>query len=179
MSNGSPLLVVTVLLDSSARSAAITRSHGDAMERALNASVGHETAGMDLAELPIAKNAFANLRRSLTMPPDTVALYDIFPLNAALPAEVQKLAGQFLAAEALWALEEQGLLGGVPPNERFDLPKGWSKDPKDIRAKLVEAGANQLSEEAIRTFQAIKQKWDGAQPAPAGPTAGDDSSASA
>ena len=107
-----PLLVVTVLLDQAARPALVTQSHGDAMERAIGAAASHEIAGLELAELPIATLAFAALRRSLTMPPSTVALYDIFPLASGLPAAVRTVAGQFLAAEALWTLEEQGMLSG-------------------------------------------------------------------
>jgi hypothetical protein len=157
-----PFLMVTILLDASARPAAVTRSHADALERAMTASAGHRTAGLDVAELAIAPKAFANLRRGLAMPPDTVALYDIFPLAATLPANVRTIAGQFLAAEALWALEEQGMLGGAPPQERFDLPQGWSKDPKDIRERLIGAGASALTGSSIETFLAIKQKWDSA-----------------
>jgi hypothetical protein len=155
-----PLLVVTVLMDASARPAAVTRSHGDALERALSASAGHDTAGLELIELPIAPKAFAALRRNLTMPPTTVAVYDIFPLSAQVAPELRKVAGQFLAAEALWAMEEQNLLDGVPPNEKLDLPAGWDKDPKAVRGKLVEAGASTLTDAAIQTFAKIKAKWD-------------------
>jgi hypothetical protein len=155
-----PLLVVTVLLDQSARPAAVTRSHGDAMERAITATAGQDIAGLELAELPIAPLAFSALKKHLAMPSDTVALYDLFPLASHLGPEVRRIAGQFLAAEALWALEEQGMTDGVPPAERFDLPRGWSKDPHAIRDKLVELGATDLSEQAIRTFAAIKSAWD-------------------
>ncbi len=157
-----PLLVVTVVLDQSARAAAVTRSHGDAMERAINASNGQDIAGMELAELSIAPLAFAALRRHLTMPPNTVALYDVFPLASHLSPDLRRIAGQFLAAEALWALEEQGMTDGVAPGERFDLPNGWTKDPKGIRDKLIEAGATALAPEAIQTFARIKQAWDAA-----------------
>ncbi len=160
-----PLLVVTVLMDQAARPAVLTQSHGDAMERAISASSGHGIAGLELAELPIASKAFANLRRGLVMPPSTVALYDIFPLAPTLPADIKTVAGQFLAAEALWALEEQGMLGGVPPQEHFSLPKGWTKDPKDIRERLIAAGANALTPAAVGTFQKIKTAWDAAAPA--------------
>jgi hypothetical protein len=159
-----PLLVVTVLLDASARPAAITRSHGDAMERALIATAGQPTAGLELAELAIAPKAFAHLKRGLAMPPGTVALYDIFPLAPSVPAPIRTIAGQFLAAEALWALEEQGLLGGVPPAERFDLPKGWTKDPTDIRKRLIEAGTSALSNQAVESYLSIKTRWDSRAP---------------
>jgi len=155
-----PFLVLSVLLDSSARPAAVTRSHGDAVERLGQAAAGHAIAGLELAELPIGPKAFMGLRHGLGLPPITVALYDIFPVASHLKPELRRIAGQFLAAEALWALEEQGVLGGAPPGEKFDLPRGWSKAPKDIREKLVEAGATDISEEAVRTFAAIKEAWD-------------------
>jgi hypothetical protein len=155
-----PYLVVTVLLDPSARAAAITRSHGDAMERALTATAGADIAGLDIAELNISPKAFSHLRKNLSMPPGTIALYDLFPLASHLAPEHRKIAGQFLAAEALWALEEQGLTNGAPAVERFTLPDGWSKDPKEIRNKLVEVGALDLSATAIQTFAEAKKRWD-------------------
>jgi hypothetical protein len=155
-----PYLVVTVLLDPSARAAAITRSHGDAMERALAATAEANIAGLDIAELNISPKAFSHLRKNLSMPPGTIALYDLFPLASHLAPEHRKIAGQFLAAEALWALEEQGLTNGAPAVERFTLPDGWSKDPKEIRNKLVEVGALDLSAEAIQTFAESKKRWD-------------------
>jgi hypothetical protein len=157
-----PLLVMTVLIDGSARPAAITRSHGDAMERVITASAGHDIAGMEIAELAIAPKAFASLRRNLGLPEDTVALYDIFPLASDLPAQLRGVAGQFLAAEALWTLEEQGMTSGVPPQEKLDLPDGWSRDPKDIRQRLIEAGASALSDSAAHAYLEIKKRWDGA-----------------
>ena len=159
-----PLLVVTVLLDREARAAVVTQSHGNAVERAIKAAGATEVAGIELAELPIASKAFAELRRSLTMPPNTVALYDIFPLSPALDPGLRQVAGQFLAAEALWALEEQGVLGNATPEERLSLPSGFPKDPKAIRQHLVDAGATAMSDAAVKAFQDIKQRWD--QPVP-------------
>lgn len=156
-----PFLVVTVLQDSSARSAAITRSLGDAVERAMVASSGKNIAGVEVAELPIHPKAFAGLRKKLNIPEEQVAIYDVFPMGASVPPELRKIAGQFLAAEALWQLEEQGMLDGVPPGEKLDLPKGWSKDPKEIRQKLVDAGAHNLSDAAVHTYREIKSAWDG------------------
>jgi hypothetical protein len=78
------------------------------------------------------------------------------------------VAGQFLAAEALWTLEEQGQLGGVPVNVKLDIPNGWEKDPKAIHAKLLEAGALELSPEGIETFKTVKSAWDAAGRASAG-----------
>lgn len=165
-----PLLVITVLLDQQARPALITQSHGDAVERAMNASAGVDLAGIELAELPISTQAFAQLRRNLSMPPNTVALYDIFPLSPALEPQLRSVAGQFLAAEALWAMEEQGFLGTTAAEEQFTLPAEFPKDPKEIRQRLVDAGANALGEPAIQAFQQVKGRWD-AQPARPQPAA--------
>ncbi|HJK93596.1 MAG TPA: hypothetical protein RMH85_11955 [Polyangiaceae bacterium LLY-WYZ-15_(1-7)] len=158
--NSRPFLVVTALLDSGARPAMLTTSHGDAMEHAYLASAAHDVAGLDLVELPVSPAAFDALRKALSLAPETVALYDLFPLAAHLDGAVRKVAGQFLAAEAVWTLEEQGLLGGVPLNVRLDLPKGWDKDPKAVHGRLVEAKALDLSPEGIETFKAVKQAWD-------------------
>ncbi len=155
-----PFLVLTVLLDASARPAAITRSHGDARERAMKASAGHAIAGMDLVELPIARPAFEALKKHLRIANDAVGLYDIFPLASHLDGAVRKVAGQFLAAEALWTLEEQGQLGGVPLNVQLDLPRGWDKDPQAVHARLVSAGALELSPRGIETFKSVKASWD-------------------
>lgn len=157
-----PFLVVTVLQDASARPAAITRSLGDAVERAMIASAGKSIAGVEVAELSIHPKAFAGLRRKLNLPEEQVAIYDVFPMGGSVPTELRRIAGQFLAAEALWALEEQGMLDGVPPSEKLDLPDGWSKDPKEIRQKLVDAGAHNLSDNAINTYREIKSTWDSA-----------------
>lgn len=155
-----PFLVVTALLDSGARPAAVTRSHGDAMERAFAAAGAESTAGMDLVELPIGPAPFGALRKALSLGEEVVGLYDVFPLAAHLDEAVRKVAGQFLAAEAVWALEEQGQLGGVPLNVRLDLPTGWDRDPKKVHEKLVGAGALDLSADAIETFKRIKGAWD-------------------
>ena len=155
-----PYLVITVLLDGSARPAAISRSHGDAYERSLTASQGHEIAGLELVELPIAAPVFKALRQPLAIPGDAVGLYDVFPLASHLKPEYRKIAGQFLAAEALWTMDEQGLLGGVPVNVKLDVPKGWKNDPKEIHQQLVAEGALDLSESGIETYKAIKTAWD-------------------
>jgi hypothetical protein len=147
-------------LDASARPAAISRSHGDAYERSLNASQGHAIAGLELVELPIAAPVFKALRQPLAIPGEAVGLYDLFPLASHLKPEFRKIAGQFLAAEALWTMEEQGLLGGVPVNVKLDVPKGWKTDPKDIHQHLVTEGALDLSEAGIETYKAIKTAWD-------------------
>ena len=46
-----PFLILTAICDASARPAAITVGHGDAMERAFQASQGLQTGGLDLVEL--------------------------------------------------------------------------------------------------------------------------------
>lgn len=137
-------------------------SHGDGLERAFNATAGHDTAGLDIVELPVIPQAFAALRKHAGLNSDAVAVYDVFPLNANLDTTVRTIAGQFLAAEALWALEELGHLGGVPLNLKLDVPSGWGRDPRSIHEKLMAAGALELTPEAIETFRAIKGNWDGA-----------------
>ena len=41
----------------------------------------------------------------------------------------------------------------------------WSRDPKEVHQKLMEAGALELSPSAIETFKAVKTAWDGSAPA--------------
>ncbi|MFT5354168.1 MAG: hypothetical protein ACI9KE_001369 [Polyangiales bacterium] len=155
-----PFLVVTALVDAGSRAAPATVSHGDAMERALGASAGVDLAGLDLVELSISPAPFGALRKALNLAEDTVALYDVFPLASHLSPEVRKVAGQFLAAEAVWTLEDQGLLGGVPLNARLSLPKGWERDPKSVHGRLVNAQALNLSAKGIDAFKAVKGAWD-------------------
>ncbi len=155
-----PFLVLTVVLDASARPASLTRSHGDALERAIVSTAGEEIAGLDLVELPIAPKPFAALRNALSVDPETVGLYNLFPLASHLEPTVRKVAGQFLAAEALWALEEQGLLSSVPLNVKLNLPSGWQRDPKQVHERLVKAGALELSGAGIETFKRAKRRWD-------------------
>lgn len=159
-----PFLVLTAIMDASARPAAVTRTHGDAMERALNAIATLRIAGLEIVELPIAPQAFAALRTHMGWPEQAVALYDIFPLSCQLEAHVRHLAGQFLAAEALWTLEEQGMLGGVPLNIKLEVPAGWPKAPKELHARLVEAGALEISTEGVATFKEVKRTWDASAP---------------
>ncbi|MDH5675104.1 MAG: hypothetical protein OEZ06_23460 [Myxococcales bacterium] len=155
-----PFLILTAICDASARPAAITVGHGDAMERAFAAAAQHQTAGIDLVELPIAPAAFSALRKHLQIPPTQVTVYDVFPLSLSLDARYRGVAGQFLAAEVLWALEEQGLLGGVPFTVQFDVPKDWDKDPRKLHERLVAEGALDLSADAIEAFKQIKANWD-------------------
>lgn len=161
--NGRPFIILTAICDASARPAAITLGHGDAMVCALEAVDGNDTEGLELVELPIAPAAFAALRKHLQLSPEGVTAYDIFPLSNALKAEFRPVAGQFLAAEALWTLEEQGLLQGVPFTIQFDVPKGWDKNPKKLHERLVQERALELTSEAIETFKRIKSRWEAAQ----------------
>ncbi len=154
-----PFLIVTALFDANARPANLTMSHGDALERAIGASASADVAGLDLVELPVGSRAFAALRKQLGVKGQTVGLYDVFPLAAHIDGEVRIVAGQFLAAEAVWALEEQGVLKDV--DVRMDLPAGWNiKNPKEIQARLMESGALELSESAIETYRQVKAAWD-------------------
>jgi hypothetical protein len=155
-----PFLILTAICDASARPAAITVGHGDAMERAFQASQGLETGGLDLVELPIAPAAFAALRKYLQIEDGRVTVYDLFPLSAQLDPRYRGIAGQFLAAEALWALEEQGMLSGVPFTVQFDLPRGWDKDPKKLHERLVSEKALELNDSSIDTFKRVKARWD-------------------
>jgi hypothetical protein len=155
-----PFLILTAICDASARPAAVTLGHGDAYERAYRAAEGCETEGIDLVELPIAPAAFAALRKHLQIQDDRVTVYDIFPLSGLLHARYRGIAGQFLAAEALWALEEHGLLSGVPFTVQFDVPPGWDKDPKKLHERLIAEKALDLSDKAVDTFKRVKAAWD-------------------
>lgn len=155
-----PHLVLTVVLDSGARPAAVTRSHGDAIERAYAAMQSEAVAGLDLVELPVGPKLFQALRQWMQAGTDIIGLYDLFPLAAHLDAPMRKVAGQFLAAEALWALDAQGQLGGVPVSVKLDLPKDWQRDPSAVHAHLLEAKALDLSAAGVEAFRRIKQRWD-------------------
>lgn len=160
MSSAQAFIVVTAILDQTARPAALTLSHGDALERAVNATTKRNIAGLDIVELAIPPKAFAALREHVGRDAETVALYDVFPLASHLDPATRGVAGQFLAAEILWALEEAGHLKSVPLNLKLDVPPGWDRTPKSVHEKLVEAGALDLSEGAIDDFKAIKEAWD-------------------
>lgn len=156
-----PFIVLTALVDSSARAAAVTMSHGDAYEKALAATSGKAIAGLDIVEIAVQPRAFHALRDHAQKAGDAVAVYDLFPLASHLDASTRKVAGQFLAAEILWALEEQGTLAGVPLNLRLDVPRAWGdRSPKAVHEKLMESGALDLTEQAIDDFKQIKTSWD-------------------
>lgn len=161
MSNNTPpFLVLTAILDASARPAAITRNHGDAMERAYKALGKANVSGLDLVELPIAGPSFQALRKHFQFGDDIVAIYDIFPIAAQLDAASRKVAGQFLAADILWTLDGQGLLPGIPLNVKLDLPKDWDKDPKAVHERLMQAGALDINADGIETYKNVKAAWE-------------------
>jgi hypothetical protein len=157
-----PFVVVTCIVDAGARPAAVTRAHGQALERAIGASAQKPISGLDIVELPISSDAHAALRKHLGLSEEQVGVYDVFPLSPKLGAEVRKSAAQFLAAEQLWTLDAQGVFGPNALSVKLDLPKGWDRDPKAVHQKLVEAGALELSEADIATFNTIRNAWQSA-----------------
>jgi hypothetical protein len=159
-----PFIVITSVLDADARPASVTRSHGEAFERALNAAKGQQIENLDLVELTIDAAAHAALRKHLGLPDDQAGVYDVFPLAPTLDPRVRRAAAQFLAAETLWNLDAQGVFGKDALSVKLDLPQGWEKDPQAIHQKLVEAGALELSEQAVETFRSIKNAWSGQAP---------------
>lgn len=154
-----PFIVLTSVLDAEARPASVTRAHGEAFERLLPATSAHRVAGVDLVELSIHHAAHVALRKHLGLPDDQPGIYDVFPLAATLDPAVRKAAAQFLAAESLWNLDAQGVFGKQVLSVKLDLPAGWDRDPKAVHQKLVEAGALELSPEAVETYKAIKSAF--------------------
>jgi hypothetical protein len=159
-----PFLVVTAIVDQAARPAAVTCSHGDALQRAQRAVGERAVAGLDVVELPIAHPTFTALRDHFGRPKDTVAVYDLFPLAAHLDPAHRRTAAQFLAADVLWALDAQGQLGGIPLNVRLEVPSGWDRELKAVHERLMAVGALDLSPEAIETFKAVKAAWEALAP---------------
>ncbi len=153
-----PFIVVTCLLNAGARPAAITRAHGEAVERAIRASAGKTIAGLDVVELSIDQPAHAKLRKHLGLGEERIGVYDVFPLSPKLEPAVRRAAAQFLAAEQLWSLDGQGVFGDAV-SVKLDLPPGWDRDPTAVHQRLVEAGALELSEASVHTFVAIKTAW--------------------
>ncbi len=154
-----PYLVVTCIVDAGARPAAVTRAHGEALDRAIRASAGKPLSGLDIVELPIDNASHTALRKHLALKDDSVGVYDVFPLSPKLDARVRKAAAQFLAAEQLWTLDAQGVFGSDALSVKLDLPPAWDKAPQAIHQKLVEAGALELSEADVATFRSVKELW--------------------
>lgn len=154
-----PFIVLTAVLDAEARPASITRAHGEAFERLLQATNTHPIAGVDLVELPIDHAAHTVMRKHLGLSDEHAGVYDVFPLSPTLSPPVRKAAAQFLAAEMLWNLDAQNVFGKQALSVKLDLPRDWDKDPKAVHQKLIEAGALELSPEAVETYKAIKAAW--------------------
>lgn len=159
-----PFIVLTSVLDVEARPASITRAHGQAFERLLPILQPHAIAGVDVIELPIDHAAHVAVRKHLGLGDEHVGIYDVFPLSPRLDASVRRAAAQFLASEMLWNLDAQGVFGKQTLSVKLDLPKGWDRDPKAVHQKLVEAGALELSPEAVETYKAIKTAWSQTAP---------------
>lgn len=153
-----PFIVLTAVLDAEARPASITRAHGQAFERLLGVTSAHAIAGVDLVELPIDHAAHVAARKHLGVQ-DEPAIYDVFPLSPTLDPAVRKAAAQFLAAEMLWNLDAENVFGKQTLSVKLDLPGGWEKDPKAVHQKLIEAGALELTPEAVDIYKAIKSAW--------------------
>ncbi len=160
MSTSQPFLVLTAILDETARAAKITSSHGEALEKAIAATSGKAIAGLDVVDLPVPTASFQTLRRHLGFSEQTVAVYDLFPLSPTVRPDVRKVAGQLLAAEILWALDEQGLLSGISLNVKLDVPSGWEREPKALHERLVREGALELAPESIALYKDVKAAWD-------------------
>ncbi len=158
-SNG-PRLVLTAIHDAGTRPAALTESHGVAMQKLLQAAKGKPHAGFEVLELGVPSPVFHAAKKALSRPGKTVALYDLFPLPAKLDAGIRQIAARFLAAETLWTMAEEGKLGEIALDVRIPVPRGWSHDPREIQQKLVEAGALDLSDDDIAAFQAIRAGFE-------------------
>jgi len=155
-----PFVVLSAIQDGSAKAADLTRQHAEAYEHAIEAIKGKAIAGLDLAELAVAPQSFAALRKQLRLPDDIVAVYDLFGVSDKVNANLRKVAGQYLAAQILWTLDKQNLLASVPLSLKLDLPKGWPTSPDAVGSKLKDAGVLGLSEQSADVFKSIKDDWD-------------------
>lgn len=157
---GLPFVVLSAIQDGSAKAADLTRQHAEAYEHAIKATKGKPIAGLDLAELSVAPQSFAALRKQLHLPDDTVAVYDLFAVSDKVKPDLRKVAGQYLAAQILWTLDKQNLLASVPLSFKLDLPKGWPNGPDAVGSKLKDTGALAISEQGTEVFKGIKGDWD-------------------
>lgn len=153
-------LLLSAVHDASARPASLTRTHGDAMERLYRALGDTKASRIEIIELAIPHRTFALLREHLGIDPETVALYDIFPVSSRLDPSLYKLTGQFLAAEAIWTLEGQGQLGTAVLDVRVEVPEGWDRTPQELQKRLLQAGALEIEPQAIEAFKRVKASWD-------------------
>lgn len=159
-------LLLSAVHDASARPASLTRTHGDAMERLYRALGSIKASRVELIELPIPHRTFTLLRSHLGIDPDTVAIYDIFPVSSRLDPSLYKLTGQFLAAEAIWTLEGQGQLGSAVLDVRVEVPEGWDRTPQELQKRLLQAGALEIDPNAIEAFKTLKAAWDASNKKP-------------
>lgn len=155
-----PRLVLTAIHDASTRPAALTESHGAAMQKLIVAAKGKPNAGFEVVELGVPGLVFHAAKKALGRPSKTVALYDLFPLPAKVDATIRQIAARFLAAETLWTMAEEGKLGELALDVRIPVPRGWNPDPRAIQEKLVQAGALDLSDDDVATFQAVRAAFE-------------------
>lgn len=155
-----PFIILSAIMDGAAKPAELTRQHAEAYEHAIKATKGKPIAGLDLAELSVAPQSFAALRKQLHLPNDTVALYDLFAVSDKVNSNLRKIAGQYLAAQILWTLDKQNLLASVPLSLKLDLPKGWPNEPDAVGSRLTDTGALAISEQGTEVFKGIKGDWD-------------------
>lgn len=158
-SNG-PRLVLTALHEAGTRAAALTESHGGAMQKLVVAAKGKPHGGFEVVELGVPSPVFHAAKKALGRPSKTVALYDLFPLPAKLDPTIRQVAARFLAAETLWTMAEEGKLGELALDVRIPVPRGWNHDPRAIQEKLMEAGALDLTDEDVAAFQAIRAGFE-------------------
>lgn len=130
------------------------------MKKLLVAAKGKTHAGFEIVEMPVPTAVFLAARKALGKSRETAAIYDLFPFPAKLAPEIRQVAARFLATEVLWSLAEEGKLGEFALDVRIPTPRGWDRDPKKIQERLVEAGALDLAESDIATFQEIRATFD-------------------
>lgn len=160
MSESAPRLVITAIHDPVVRAAALTWSHGNVFERLKKTEGASDFAGIDVVELTVPAPVYAEARRALELDKSAVAIYDVFPFPASLDPEVRTIAAQFLAAETIWTLAEDKKVAEAALDVRVPVPAGWDRDPRAIQEKLVELGALNLTEDAVRAFQALRARFD-------------------
>ncbi len=152
-------ITLTAVLSASARPAAVTRSHGDALEQLMPLIGSDPYAGIDIVELPIAPQTFNPLREFLQKPAHSVALYDVFAVPANVSGTVRKIAAQYLAAESLKTLEAQGVLGGVPLSIHLDVPSDWQADMEKIGERLRGKGALAVHDAPDSFIKPLRAQW--------------------
>ncbi len=155
-----PFIMLSAIMDGAAKPAELTQHHAQAYEHAMQATRGKPIAGLDLTELAVAPQSFAALRKQLQLSETTVAVYDVFGVSSHVNPNVRNVAGQYLAAQILWMLDQQNLLSSVPLSLKLDVPKGWPNTKDAVLSKLSDAGALTLSPKEAEVFKDIKSAWD-------------------